>query len=253
MNPFSVEGKIILVTGASSGIGKQIAETLSNQGASVILVGRNKEKLNETLNSTANKDRHVVETFDLSNIDEIPAWMKRIVEKTGKPINGVVHAAGYHSTIPLRVLSYKSMNEIMTINLYAGLAMLRGCANKKIFAPKSSFVFISSVMGLVGQPGVVSYVASKGAIVSAVKAAALEFANLGTRVNCICPGMVETDMAEDLFSNLSSEQKSSIEKQHPLGMGTPADVAYAASYLISDASRWVTGTSLVVDGGYTSH
>ncbi|MFX3632161.1 MAG: SDR family NAD(P)-dependent oxidoreductase [Candidatus Pristimantibacillus sp.] len=252
-NPFSLEGKHILVTGASSGIGKTTVEVLSEQGATVILVGRDEQRLNDTLESLSNKDDHWVEPFDLSEIDGIPAWLKQVVARTGKPLNGVVHCAGHHNTVPLRVISEKSINDVMSINLYAGLGLLRGCTNKNIFVPQSSFVFISSVMGLVGQAGVVGYSASKGAIIAAVKAAALEFSNIGTRVNCICPGMVETSMADELFATVSFDHKSNIEKQHPLGMGKPEDVAYAASYLVSDASRWVTGTSLIVDGGYTCH
>lgn len=253
INPFSIEDKLILITGASSGIGRKTAQVLSKQGATIILVGRDENRLHETLSIMENRERHIIEKFDLTRTDEIPSWIKQVVSKTGKPLNGLIHCAGLHDTIPLRVISHKNMNEIMSINLYSGLSLMRGCFNKKIFAEGGSLVFISSVVGLIGQRGVVAYSASKGAIVSAVKSAALEFSDRAIRVNCICPGIVETEMADQIFSEVSSEQRSNIENYHPLGLGRAEDVAFAASYLISDASRWVTGTSLVVDGGYTCH
>lgn len=252
-DPFSLEGKKIMITGASSGIGKEIARFFSQQGASLILVGRNERSLLEVLNTLENKERHIIDSYDLSNIDEIPVWLKQIRTRVDAPLNGIVHSAGVHNTTPLRVINQKNIDSVMSINLYAGLSLLRGCSNRNIFAPNGSFIFISSVMGLVGQAGVAAYSASKGAIVSAVKSAALELAGTGTRVNCICPGMVDTNMADELFSSVSQDNKIEIVNKHPLGIGKAEDVAYAACYLASNASKWVTGTSLVVDGGYTCH
>lgn len=253
VNPFMLNNKFFLITGASSGIGRVTAQILSQLGATVILVGRNEERLIETKRSLMNPQNHYIAPFDLFNTDEIPSWLKDMTTRIGRPLNGIVHSAGVHSNVPIRVINKKKMDENMGINLYAGIGLLKACTNKSVCLPGGSIVFITSVMGIVGQPGGVSYSASKGAIISMVKSAALEFAAQGTRVNCVAPGVVQTEMAEDLFKAVPATQKEIITKQHPLGLGQPEDVANSVSFLLSDASRWITGTTLVVDGGYTCH
>ncbi|QGQ98475.1 SDR family oxidoreductase [Paenibacillus psychroresistens] len=251
MNPFTLQDKLILITGASSGIGRKTAEILSNQGAIVVLVGRNEEQLSKTLEQTKNPDKHFIEVFDLTQTDEISGWIKGLSKKIGKPFNGFVHCAGLHQTIPIRVIKKKHMEEEMSLNLYAGIAIMKGFSSKNICVKGSSYVFISSVMGLVGESGVISYSASKGAVIAAVKSAAIELSSLQIRVNSISPGIVQTEMAADIFSSIPKEQYELVLKKHPLGFGSPEDVAYATVYLLSDAARWITGTNLIVDGGYT--
>ncbi|MEK4513070.1 SDR family oxidoreductase [Paenibacillus anaericanus] len=252
-DPFSLSDKTILLTGASSGIGKQIAETLSKQGARLILVGRHQDTLDETkgyLNVNLNQN-HIVENFDLEHVDEIPGWMKEIVSKHNVNIDGIVHSAGIQTTSPIRTMKISEIEKMMSLNLYSGLALLKGLSNKKVNSSGGSFVFISSIMGVVGQPGIVGYSASKGAINSAVKSSALELARHGIRVNSICPGFIPTKMMDQWSKLVTLEKRKETENQYPLGFGTPTDVAYAAVYLLSEAARWVTGTSMVIDGGYS--
>ncbi|NIK76088.1 NAD(P)-dependent dehydrogenase (short-subunit alcohol dehydrogenase family) [Paenibacillus castaneae] len=249
-NIFNLQNKLILITGASSGIGKQTARVLAHHGARLILVGRNKEKLESTLRLLPDHD-HIMETFDLNDIDGISKWLKSLVNRIGSPLNGIVHSAGAHATIPIRMLNTKNISDVFDVNLFAGLSLLKGFSAKTNFAENASFVFLSSVMGVVGQPGVISYAASKGAINAAVKSAALELANFGLRVNSVVPGVVETEMWGQLMDSVPNEQIDIIRKKHPLGLGKPDDVANAICFLLTDASRWITGTNLVVDGGYT--
>ena len=123
---------------------------------------------------------------------------------------------------------------------------------KKYLDKSSSFIFIASVRGFLGKPGAIGYCSSKGALISGMKAMALELARKGIRVNSISPAIVETEMTKKLFENIPAESKQEIEKMHPLGFGKPDDVANACIYLLSNASKWVTGTNLILDGGYSA-
>jgi len=251
INPMELENRIILVTGASSGIGREVSILLSQLGARLILVGRNSEQLEKThvlLEGTA----HQVQAFDLSDTDAIPRWMKEIAGNTG-PLSGLVHSAGAHLTKPLRVLTSSDIDGVMRINVNASFGLLKGFRQKGVCAKPGSIVLISSVMGLVGQPGVSAYSASKGALVALAKSSALELAKENIRINCVAPATVDTEMAEKLTQTLTAEQFENIKKMHPLGMGKPRDVAYAIAFLLADTGRWITGTTMIVDGGYTSH
>lgn len=247
----SLSGRTILITGASSGIGRATAILLSQLGARLILAGRNKERLDQTAGQLEGAD-HRVEAFDLTGIDEVPRWIKGITSREGA-LDGLVHSAGMHVTRPLRFLSDETVQEVMSINFGAALALAKGLRQKGAYNAGASIVFLSSVMGLVGQPGVSVYAASKGAIVAVTKSLALELARDGLRVNCVAPAQVKTEMAEAMQETLSAEQIAAIEAMHPLGIGTPLDVAYAIAFLLADTGRWITGTTLVVDGGYTAH
>lgn len=250
-NPFNLNNKLILITGASSGIGQSTAIELSKLGAKLILVGRSIENLNETYEKLENKDIHLIEQFDVSQIEAIPAWMKELVKKTGEPLDGFLHSAGVYQITPLKTLNNDQLIKIITINLNSGLQILRCCCNKNLAKAGSSFVFLSSISGVFGEAGLVAYSASKGAIIAAVKTAAVELAPNQKRVNCIIPGIVETNMSQRIREQIGEDNFSEIIKKHPLGTGTPEDIAHAVTYLLSDASKWVTGTSLIVDGGYS--
>lgn len=251
LNPLSLEGRTVLVTGASSGIGREAALLLSRLGARVVLVARRAEELARVLEGLEGSG-HRAEPFDLLATDEIPAWLKRIAAEVG-PLHAVVHCAGIQIPRALRFLGGDEVADVMKINVGAGLSLARAFRQKGAHTEDGRVVFLASVMGLVGQPLQASYCASKGAIVAMTKALALELAREGIRVNCIAPGVVETEMAVRLLQTMSPEQVASVEAMHPLGKGTPLDVAYAIAYLVGDTGRWVTGTTLVVDGGYTSH
>jgi NAD(P)-dependent dehydrogenase (short-subunit alcohol dehydrogenase family) len=250
MNTFSLKGKTILVTGASSGIGASCCKLLSRNGANILLSGRDKARLSDVLRELMPGD-HSVLSFDLSNIEDIEAELIPVLEKYRK-IDGFIHSAGIDITLPIANLTYSHYQNIFKINVFSALEISRILSKKK-FIPDggSSFVFISSIMGLTGSSGKTAYSASKGALISACRSMAIEFVSKKIRVNCISPAIVQTKLVEDLFLNLSDEAVNSIVKSHPSGLGKPEDIASACLYLISEESRWVTGSNLVIDGGYS--
>lgn len=249
-NPLLMEGATVLVTGASSGIGRMIAVLLSSLKARVILAGRNTKRLEETREQMAGSG-HLVEAFDLTALDLIPGWVKRIAGETG-PIAGLVHSAGIHQAIPLRVLTSEKVDEVLRANVSAAIMLVKGFRQKGCCSSPASVVLLSSVAGLTGQPAVSVYAASKAAIVGFTRSAAMELAAERVRVNCIAPGFVATEMTAGLRQKLTAEQYKAIEASHPLGIGTPLDVAYATAFLLSETGRWITGATLVVDGGFTA-
>jgi NAD(P)-dependent dehydrogenase (short-subunit alcohol dehydrogenase family) len=248
--PMDFAGRRILLTGASSGIGRETAVLLSQLGAELVLAGRSLERLQQTAEELSGCG-HRLEVFDLADVQTIPAWLKTLSLQAGA-FDGIVHSAGVHSTKPLRVLDAVSFEAVYRINVTAALMLAKGFRQKGCSTPGGGIVFLSSVAGLVGQPGVAAYAASKAAVLGLTRSLALELAREGIRVNSVAPGMVKTEMTERIFSSLTPEQIASIESAHPLGLGQPRDVANAIAFLLSEAARWITGSTLVVDGGYTA-
>ena len=251
ISPMDLQQRTVLVTGASSGIGRTTSALLSQLGARVLLVGRNEERLAETASQLAGEG-HRVEPFDLNHVDDIPQWLKGLSSETGV-LHGLVHCAGVHITRPLRFLCDADVDGVMRINLNAAIGLAKGFRQKGVCQSGGSIVLLSSVMALVGQPGVAAYAASKGAIAAVTKSLALELARDEVRINCIAAAQVETEMTEAMNQSLSPEQVAAIRAMHPLGIGTALDVAHAVAFLLADTARWITGTTLVVDGGYTAH
>ncbi len=249
---FDLKNKNIIVTGASSGIGRQCAVTFSQLGANVILVARNKERLKETYDRL-NKGNHLFISQDITNYDRLEDTINTIREKIGK-ISGFVHSAGIEMTLPLRSMQPSYYEEIFSVNVIAGFELARIISKKKYINKEgASFVFISSVFGVVSQPAIIAYSSSKGALISGIKSIALELASKNIRVNCISPGQIEsTRMTESIFDKLSKEEKVKRIEVYPLGLGKPENIANACAFLLSDASRWITGTNLIVDGGYSA-
>ena len=244
-NPFSLDNKTILVTGASSGIGRAIAIECSRMGASVILTARNESRLQETL-LQMHGDNHLAIAADLCNQNELLF----LIEKTPN-LDGLVNCAGLVKTIPFQFINIDSLAEVMSVNFTAPTLLSAQLVKKKKLLKNSSIVFISSISGVVcAGVGNSMYSASKGAINGMMKNMALDLAHKGIRVNSVNPGMVETHIYD--AGTISPEQLEEDKKRYPLKRyGKPEEIAYAVVYFLSDASQWVTGSNLIIDGGYT--
>jgi len=251
-NPLALSGKTVLVTGASSGIGRATAILLSQLGGRVVLAGRRVDALEETRALMEAPESHLVEAFDLGEMDAIPGWVKELRARAGAPLDGLVHSAGLSVTMPIRVASRKNFDNLMVPNVYAALGLLRGMSARGVAAEPSSVVLLSSVASISGSPGLVAYAGTKGAINAIVRSAAKELGPKQMRVNAIAPGYVQTPMYDEMKATTPGEVIRRLEEQHFLGIPKPEEVAVMAAYLLSDAARVVTGTMLVIDGGYSA-
>lgn len=250
LNPMDMTGRRVMITGASSGIGRETAVLLSQLGANLVLVARNASRLEETKSLLEGGD-HRVEPFDLEALDDIPSWMRGLGQEFGT-LSGLVHCAGIQMTLPLRIVTPRQIAKITNVNLSAAIMLVKGLSQKGVFASSGSVVLMSSIMGLVGSPARSLYSATKGALIALTKSLALELAGDGLRVNCVAPAFVDTPMFKDMKNLLQEEGLAKIESAHPLRIGRPRDVANAVAFLLADTGRWITGTTLVVDGGYTA-
>lgn len=244
-NPFSLSGKTILVTGASSGIGRGIAIECSKLGARVIITGRNENKLEETSKQLTGEN-HLGIIADISSTSEIDLLLSRL-----PVIDGIVHSAGLTSNAPFQFASREKLDEVMNVNFFAPFEITRRIMKSKLMTKAGSIVFISSISGVYCSTISLSiYSSSKGALNGFVKGLALELAPKGIRVNSINPGIVETNIFNT--GTITTEQLELEKNRYPLKrFGTPQDIAYAVIYLLSDASKWVTGSNLLIDGGFT--
>ena len=241
-----MNGKKILVTGASSGIGRATSIILSQLGAQVVLTARSPERLEATRRDLTGTG-HGIEPRDLNDFEDLPSWMRILAERHG-PFHGLVHCAGLYALTPLRAMDSMRAELLWRVNVFAGLWLAKAYRQRGVGNPGGAIVFISSAVGLIGQPGLAVYSATKGAIISMTRSLALELAREKIRVNCIAPGNLDTPMADVPLTDFSE-----IDNEHPLGFGKPADVAHAAAFLLSDRAHWITGSVLVADGGYTAH
>lgn len=245
MNPFSLENKTILVTGASSGIGKAIAIACSQMGATVIITGRNSTRLMETFNSLS-EGNHKQIIADLTlGID-----LERLVESLPK-LDGFISNAGIANPLVLQLAETNDVVEVMRINTLVPMDLTRLILQNKKINKGASIVFISSINGNnCAYIGSSIYAASKTALTGFMKGIALELAPRCIRANCINPGMIDTDLLKNGVVGQDELEKDRLK--YPLKRyGKPEEVAYAAVYLLSDTAQWVTGSSLVIDGGFT--
>lgn len=242
-NPFSLIGKTILVTGASSGIGKRIAIRASEMGAIVFVNGRNEERLADTLSLLDASHIHQKIAWDLSEIDAVKDFVSQLPE-----LDGIVMDAAIFDTTVARHLKLDKMRTMFNTNTFANIALVQALLKQKKLKTGSSVVFISSVASTRPYKGNALYSATKGAINSFSKVLAVELGTQKVRVNCIHPGIVKTKSDPKDWA-VTKEELSAEEARYPLGFGEPDDIAYAAVYLLSDAAKWVTGSDMIVDGG----
>ena len=246
------KGCRIIVTGASSGIGRAIAIELNRLNASVVLIGRNQKNLEETASLLLNKD-HQVSCMDLDDLPSIVPKIKNLVSSSG-PIYGLCHAAGIVETKPLATFNHKTFQRILNVNFTAAIELSRVVTRRDVMLPDGgAILFISSIYHLIGMPGEIGYSATKGAIRSAARAMAIELARRRIRVNTLSPGMVRTPMTDDALANLPQNSVETLRQSHPLGFGTPEDIARGAAFLLAPVNKWITGIDLVIDGGRTAH
>jgi NAD(P)-dependent dehydrogenase (short-subunit alcohol dehydrogenase family) len=244
-NPFSLESKTILVTGASSGIGKATAIECSKMGAKIILTGRDENRLKKTLESL-HGDEHTYITADITKESDLSNLLHLL-----PVLNGCVNNAGITKNVPLPFIKEEILDEVFAVNTIAPILLTQRIIKMKKLANAGSIVFTSSISGVYCSAVASSlYSASKGAINGFVKSAALDLAPKQIRVNSVNPGVIDTDIFSEGI--ISQEQLSMDKLKYPLKrFGRPEEVAYAVIYLLSDASQWVTGSNIVIDGGYT--
>ncbi|MBD3727168.1 MAG: SDR family oxidoreductase [Moraxella osloensis] len=246
-----MDSKLILVTGVSSGIGFQIACDLLATGYSVLGVSRSQtQKVQQLLEQYP--ERFYFESLDLTNdIHSLPKWVVSQSKQKGR-FAGLVHSAGVQQILPLQINTYKNMLDVFNLNVFAGLALVRGVADKRVMVEKGgSIVFISSVASKIGQPGLVNYSASKAALNGAMRAMAKELAPRNIRVNSVLPGFVMTEMIEKWQDVYDAAYIEKMNAQYPLGIGQPQDVSNTVCFLLDEKSRWITGSEFDVNGGAT--
>lgn len=247
-NPFSLKGKKILITGASSGIGKAIAIECSKMEASVIITGRNLQRLEQTL-SLMDKEGsgHQMIISDLS----LESSVTELVSTINVNLDGIVHCAGFTIPKPFKFYDKEDLDSMMSVNFNAPFWLTQTLLKKKKISKEASIVFISSISGVwVSYMAGSLYSATKGAINGVAKGLALELASKNIRVNCVNPGMINTAILDS--GVISDEQLKEDAQKYPLKRyGKPEEVAYGVIYLLSDASSWTTGSNLLIDGGYT--
>lgn len=250
-NPFSLEGKTVIVTGASSGIGRQVAIDCSRTGAKIVAIARNTERLSETLDMLEGDD-HRCYSYDLSAVEGIGSLVTTIVNDCGK-IGGLIYAAGIEKTLPAKILKPSDYSEVFKVNTMSALEMARQVTNAKNWETGTGgVIFITSITATIARAGTAAYSASKGALVSAARVLAIELSRRKIRVNCISPGTILTPMMQNYLSTLSEEEYNKRVGGFPLGLGETTDISNACVFLLSDASRWITGQNLIIDGGFTA-
>jgi NAD(P)-dependent dehydrogenase (short-subunit alcohol dehydrogenase family) len=251
-NLFSLQGKHIVITGASSGIGQECAKVCSEQGASLTLLGRNEEKLKETVSGLSGSN-HLSFALKNTEIDETEKSIQEAVQKTGR-VDGFIHSAGISEFMAFRMSTNVLFMDNFAVNALYGFEIAKILSKKKIVSKLgASFVFISSIASNCGVRGQVAYAASKGALHSGAKSLALELAPSRIRVNTISPGMVkDTPMTKELLKAMPSSWIEKNEDSYPLGMLSSEDIAYGCIFLLCDSAAKITGTDLVIDGGFSA-
>jgi NAD(P)-dependent dehydrogenase (short-subunit alcohol dehydrogenase family) len=244
-----LQGGTYLVTGASSGIGRATALLIAACGGKVIAAGRDATRLAELHSALAGDAAHAMSVQELQDADTVADWVKGLADQHG-PLAGVFHAAGVELIRPARMVRQSHLDQLFASSLYASFGIARAVSQKNSLVDGGSVVLMSSVAGSTGQVGMTAYSAAKAGIDALVRSLACELAARRIRVNSIAAGAVETAMHARLTKGSGDGATAEYERSHLLGFGAPDDVANAAIFLLSGASRWITGSVLAADGGY---
>jgi NAD(P)-dependent dehydrogenase (short-subunit alcohol dehydrogenase family) len=239
------DGKTMLVAGGYSAIGRAAAQRLASEGAAVVLTGRNVDKLRETLASLPGAGHEIV-VCDAASPEQLQA-----VVQLGRKLGGYAGAvvcAGLHVVRPLSVLAPQMLSQSFEANVTTAL-MTTGAFAKSVAKQGGSAVWLSSIAAMRGTATFTAYAAAKGALISAARSVAVELAPRRIRVNVIAAGVVRSPMSDGWIAKLNEEQRAALEHRHLLGVGRPEDLAGVITFLLSDDSRWITGSMIVADGG----
>jgi NAD(P)-dependent dehydrogenase (short-subunit alcohol dehydrogenase family) len=247
ISKFDLNKKIFLITGATSGIGYATVILLNDLGCEIYAVGRNQQKLSE-LEKIGNGKITTIKV-DLMQDHSVSEIVKQIDRK----IDGFVHSAGVFKSVPLNFINQEFLESERKLNYDVFLFLIKSLVKSKKVAKKSSIVAISSIAAHYGAYGHSVYSGTKGALISTIRVLAKELSSQGIRLNSISPGMVRTEMATLISNDLTTENLLIDEKKYPLGYGEPNDVAYSVAFLLSEASSWMTGQDIILDGGRTCY
>ena len=246
-NKFDLKDKCFLITGATSGIGYSTVILLFEMGCNIYAIGRNQQKLSEL--EKIGKGKITSIKVDLIQDNSVSDIVKQI---NGK-IDGFVHSAGVFKSVPLNFINQEFLDSERKLNYDVFLFLIKELVKNKKLNKKSSIVAISSIAAHFGSYGHSVYAGSKGALISTIRVLAKELSNNGIRINSISPGMVRTEMADNIANDLTIESLIIDEKKYPLGYGQPIDIAYSIAFLFSEASSWMTGQDIILDGGRTCY
>lgn len=242
--------KRVFVTGASSGLGRATAIALSKLGAKLAICGRDEGRLAETAAQLTGDD-HISIVAAIVDTDATAELVKDVAKRFG-PLDGVYHAAGISLTMPVRLTKQRSVDDTFGPSVYGAMGIARAAGQKNVMAERSSIVLMSSISAERGHHGMMIYSAAKSAVHGLVRAAAVELAAKGVRVNALIAGAVHTEMYAREVERMGPDWIAGVGAKHPLGFGDTDDIANAVVFLLSDAGKWVTGTTMTVDGGYTA-
>lgn len=247
-NPFSLSGKTILITGASSGIGKSAAIEISKLGGKVILTGRDGLKLSEVLSQLEGEENNII-SGDLKN----PEFLQTLVDSLPK-VDGLVNCAGVMKLTPLRALNDSIIDELVSLNYLIPIKLIRNIIKERKLMKYGSIVNITSINGgVVGTKAHSLYASTKAGLTGFSRSLAIDLGKHRIRVNCVAPGMVNTEGAEAIYDVSTSDAISADIEKYPMRRyGEPEEIAHGVIYLLSDASKWVTGITLTIDGGFTA-
>ena len=250
INPMDLSGKKYIVTGASSGVGRQTCITLSQLGADVTLIARNEENLRKTI-SMMEPGAHDYYSYDLTDVDGIEALVNNAAAKCGK-YNGLVHCAGIAPIVPISMSKYSFIKELMDLNFFSFVELARVMSKKKNSIEGASFVAVSAAASKIADKAKLGYISTKGALDSAVRAFAVELGlSRKLRFNTVNPGWVRTDMYEGSIETVGQERMDKMLSHHIFGILQPVEVANVIAFLLSDAASKITGQNIFVDSGCT--